>query len=193
MKIIGIGGTNGSGKDTLSEILAKDYGWLFVSASGDLIIPELKKRGLELERKNMAALTAEWNRQQKGAVIDKAIEKFKRENKSKNFNGLVISSLRHPWEAERLHALGGVLVWIDADPKVRYRRVSKRGQGDKDQKTFEQFLAEEQAEREHAGDAATLNWQGVKDRADIFISNSTDSIEDFKHAAQKSPRVIIKI
>jgi len=63
MKIIGIGGTNGSGKDTLSQILADDYGWLFVSASGDLIIPELKRRGLPLERKYMAALTAEWNRE----------------------------------------------------------------------------------------------------------------------------------
>src|SRR5437868_13124462 len=152
MKIIGIGGTNGSGKDTLSQILAQDYGWLFVSSSGDLIIPELQKRGLPLERKQMAALTAEWNRAQKGAVVDKAIEKFNNESKSRQFNGLVVSSLRHPWEADRVHELGGQIVWIDADPKTRYDRIFNRAQGDKDKKTFTQFLAEEKQEMNNTGD-----------------------------------------
>lgn len=190
MKLIGVGGTNGSGKDTLSQILADDYGWLFVSASGDLIIPELKRRGLPLERKNMAALTAEWNREiSKGAVIDKAAEKFGEQSKSKNYNGLVISSLRHPWEAERVHDLGGIIVWIDADPKIRYERIFNRGQGDKDKKTFEQFMAEEQAEMQHSGDEATLNMAGVKALADIFLTNDTDNLEDFKQAVQKALKI----
>jgi dephospho-CoA kinase len=184
MKIIGIGGTTGSGKDTLSQILAEDYGWRFISVSHDLIIPVLKKRGLPLERKNMAALTAEWNREiNQGAVIDKAVEKFKKEAPEK-FAGLVISSIRHPWEVDRIHELGGKIVWLDADPKLRYERIFSRGQGDKDKKTFEQFLAEEESEKHHNGDEATLNWQGVKDRADIFLTNDTDDIEAFKQKAQ---------
>jgi cytidylate kinase len=187
MKIIGIGGTNGSGKDTLSQILADDFGWLFVSASGDLIIPELKRRGLPLERKYMAALTAEWNREiSKGAVVDKAIEKFEQMSKSHEYEGLVISSIRHPWEADRVHELAGRIIWVDADSKIRYDRIFNRGQGDKDKKSFERFLAEEQTEKEHAGDEATLNWQGVKDRADIFISNDSNDIEEFKRIAQKA-------
>jgi len=187
MKIIGIGGTNGSGKDALSEILARDYGWLFVSSSRDLIIPELKRRGLPLEREQMAALTADWRRRRgKGAVVDKAIEEFKKQSKAHKFNGLVISSLRHPWEADRVHELKGQVVWVDADPKVRYQRIYNRGQGDKDQKSFKQFLAEEQAEKVHTGDEATLSWQGVKDRADIFLTNDTDNLEDFKKTTQKA-------
>lgn len=187
MKIIGIGGTNGSGKDTLSEMLAKDYGWLFISSSRDLIIPELKRRGLPLEREQMAALTAEWRRQRgKGAVVDKAIEKFKERSKSHKFNGLVISSLRHPWEAARVHELRGQIVWLDADPKLRYDRIFNRGHGDKDQKSFEQFLAEEQAEMSHSGDEATLNWLGVKAVADIFITNHNNDFQAFKKAAQKA-------
>jgi dephospho-CoA kinase len=187
MKIIGIGGTNGSGKDTLSDILAKDYSWLFISGSRDLIIPELKKRGLPLEREQMAALTAEWRRESGGsATVTRAVELFSERNKNGKYKGLVISSLRHPWEADEVHELGGKVVWVDADPKIRYERIANRVQGDKDNKTFEQFLAEEQAEKEHTGDAATLNWQGVKDRADIFIANDSNNIEDFKKAAQKA-------
>ena len=187
MKVIGVGGTNGSGKDTLSHILASDYDWLFVSVSADLIIPELKRRGLPLERENMAALTAEWNRQiSPGAVVDKAIERFQQMSGSHEYQGMAISSIRHPWEAERIHELGGQVVWVDADPKVRYQRVFSRGQGDKDRKSYEQFLAEEQAEQHHAGDEATLNWQGVKDRADIFLTNDSDDIEQFKQKAQQA-------
>ncbi len=187
MKIIGIGGTNGSGKDTLSQILADDYGWLFVSVSGDLIIPELIKRGLPLEREQMAALTAEWNRKiSKGAVIAKAVEKFNESSKTKKYNGLVISSIRHPWEADRIHNLGGKLVWVDADPKLRYNRIFNRGQGDKDKKSFALFQVEEQTEKDHAGDEATLSWQGVKDHADFFIKNDSNDFEAFKQTVQKA-------
>jgi dephospho-CoA kinase len=187
MKIIGIGGTNGSGKDTLSEILAMEHGWFFVSVSGDLIIPELKKRNLPLEREQMAALTAEWNREiSKGAVVDKAVERFNEESKVRKFGGLVISSIRHPWEVDRIHSFGGTVVWVDADPKVRYDRISNRGQGDKDNKAFQEFLEEEEKEKSHSGDAATLNWQAVKEQADIFITNNSNDLEVFKKIVQKA-------
>lgn len=191
MKIIGIGGSNGAGKDLLSQILADDYGWLFVSASGDLIIPELKRRGLPLEREHMAALTAKWNRENKGAVIDKAVELYQQKADNQAYKGLVISSIRHPWEVNRIHELDGQIVWVDADPKIRYERIYKRSQGDKDKKTFDQFLAEEQAEMNHAGDEATLNMSAVKASADIFINNDSNDIADFKHSVEKALAGII--
>lgn len=183
MKLIGVGGTNGSGKDTLSQILAEDYGWLFISASEDLLIPELKKRGQPVERQNMRSLSAEWRRDfGLGAIIDKAVKKFD----SKKYKGLVISSLRNYGEADRVHEFGGKVVWVDADPKVRYERIFSRKQGDKDDKTYEEFLAEELAEKDHAGDEATLNWQGVKDRADIFLTNDSNDIADFRKAVAEA-------
>lgn len=183
IKIIGIGGTNGSGKDTVSQVLV-DNGWLFISSSADLLIPELKKRGLPLEREEMAALGAEWRREfGMGVLVDKGWEVYK--SAGNNYKGLVISSLRHPGEADRIHGLGGNVVWVDADPKVRYDRIHSRGQGDKDRKTYEQFLAEEKAEMTHSGDAATLNAAAVKDKADINIQNNGNDIDAFKLKVKK--------
>jgi dephospho-CoA kinase len=191
MKLIGIGGTNGAGKDVLSDLLADEYGWLFISASRDLIIPELKKRGLPLERQNMAAISTEWRRQDRDGVISKAVDKFNQENKGDKYKGMVISALRHPWEADAVHRLGGKVVWVDADPKIRYDRIFNRGQGDKDNKTFEQFLAEEEAERDHGEDKANLSWQAVKDRADYFIDNDTDSLGEFKKKVEKQLKPLL--
>ncbi len=189
MKIIGVSGTNGSGKDTVSHFLA-EKGWLFISASGDLIIPELQRRGLPIERKNMADLTTEWRKQSGSApIIDKAVEAFN--SKSGKYIGLVVSSLRHPGEADRIHELGGQVVWTDASAKVRYERIYNRGQGVKDQKTFEQFLAEEQAEMSHSGDEATLNMAAVKDRADIFLDNNQNDLEIFKNQVEQALSYIL--
>ena len=182
LQILGIGGSNGSGKDLLSEMLEKEHGWLFISSSRDLIIPELERRGSPIERENMADLTREWRKTMgKGAVIDNAIEMFNNLGGSAKFNGLVISSIRHPWEAERIHELGGRVIWVDADPNIRYERIYNRGHGSKDKKSYKQFLVEEQAEmNHHSDDHTTLNMAGVKAIADIFLINDTNDIEVFK-------------
>lgn len=189
MKIIGIAGTNGSGKDTLGKILAHDFGWFFVSVS-DLLRQELKKQNLPIERNNLRALSAEWRRQfGNGVLIDKACEVY--EKQARNFKGLAVSSLRNFGEADRVHMLGGKVIWLDAEPKLRYQRIYSRRRGSEDQKTFEQFLAEEQAEKHHTTDKATISWQGVKDRADIFIINDSNDINGFGETVQKALKTIL--
>jgi dephospho-CoA kinase len=184
LKIIGIGGTNGSGKDTVGQMLAEHHGWLFVSVT-DILRDGLSKQGLPIERENLRNLSAEWRRQSGlGVLIDKSVEQFK--TQAGKHTGLAIASLRNPGEADRIHELGGRVVWVDADPKVRYQRIYSRQRSTEDKKTYEQFLAEEQAEMNHSGDEATLNMAGVKERADIFLQNDTDDLEAFKKAAEKA-------
>lgn len=183
MIIIGLSGTNGSGKDTVAHMLVERHGFFFASAS-DMLGDELKIRGLPLERANKSALSTEWRRKRGlGAVIDVAIELAHK----KGANKLVVGSLRNPGEADRLHELGGIVVWVDADSKVRYARIASGNRGRvEDQKTYEQFIAEEQAEMQYSGDETTLNMSGVKQKSDIFIVNDGSDVDGFKNQAEKA-------
>lgn len=182
MIIIGLSGTNGSGKDTVGHLFAEAHGFLFADAT-QMLGDELTQRGLSHERENKAALSAEWRRQYgMAAIVDKAVESFKKGN----YKGLIVGSLRHPGEADRVHEFGGTVIWVDADPEVRYARITKNSRGRvEDQKTFEEFLAEQEREMHPTGDAATLNIAAVKERADIFLDNNGNDIEAFKLQAIK--------
>lgn len=182
LKIIGIAGTNGSGKDSLGQILAKRHGWLFVSVT-EILRDEARKRGLPIERKTLWTISAEWRREKGlGVLMDKAVEIF--EKSRGEYKGLAIASLRNPGEADRIHELGGKVVWVDADPKVRYERTESRSRSPEDHKTFEEFLVIQQAEMHQGGDDATLSLVGVKAKADIFLQNN-GSLEDFKKTIQE--------
>jgi len=94
--------------------------------------------------------------------------------------------LRNPHEADRVHELDGTVVWVDADPAVRYARIQAnaagRGRAGEDNKTFEQFLAEEAAEM-HApagADQAALSMAEVKEKADVFIKNNSNDLGDLQ-------------
>lgn len=182
MKIIGLSGTNGSGKDTVASMLAERHGF-FVGSATEMLGSELKRRALPTEREQKRTLSAEWRRQYGlGAIVDRAVE----EAKALGINKIVVGSLRNPGEADRVHELGGVMIWVDADPKVRYNRIQSADRGRiEDKKTYEEFLAEEQAEMQHSGDEATLNMSGVKAKVDMFLENSGDSIEEFMNKADE--------
>jgi dephospho-CoA kinase len=179
MKLIGLGGTNGSGKDLLGESLQELNNYLFVSVT-DILRDEAKKRGQPIERSVLREISAEWRRESGlGVLIDKAVKMFKQTDNGKH-DGLVIASLRNPGEADSVHELDGIVVWVDADPKVRYDRLTARQRSSEDNKTYEEFVAEEQAEMSHSGDEATLNSGGVKAKADIFIENNGNDLSEFK-------------
>jgi cytidylate kinase len=183
MILIGLAGTNGSGKDTIAHMLAEKYGFCFAGAT-EMLAAELKQRGLPTDRVHKSKLSAEWRREHgMAAIVDKGVILFE----SGDYQGLIVGSLRHPGEADRVHELGGTMLWIDADPHIRYERIIGGNRGRiEDQKSFEEFLADEAREMKPEGDAATLNMGAVKERADIFIQNDGNDIEAFKLQAEKA-------
>lgn len=188
--IIGIAGTNGAGKDTVGQMLADHHKYLFISVT-ELLRNEARRRGLPVEREVLRTISAEWRRELGlGVLVDKAVAEYEVQ-RDKYPSGVVLASLRNSGEADRLHELGGTMLWIDADPRVRYERVQankhSRGRSGEDDKTFEQFMSEESAEMQSiGGDAATLDMAAVKDKCDITIENSHEDLDAFRAHVEKS-------
>lgn len=174
MKLIGLSGTNGSGKDTVGHLLAERHNFLFISVT-EMLRDECRVRNIEINRENLRTISAEWRREGGlGVLIDKAMAVFGQADKK--YAGLVVASLRNPGEAVRVHELDGKVVWVDADPRVRYERIhnSHRGRDEEDNVSYDEFLAAEAAEMHQSGDTATLNMAGVRDLADVTILNESD-------------------
>lgn len=178
-QIIGIAGTNGSGKDTAGHMLADKHGYLFISVT-DLLRAEAQRRGQPIEREVLRDISAEWRRELGlGVLVDKAVAEY--QTVKDQYVGVVMASMRNPGEADRIHQLGGTMVWLDADARTRYDRVqanaAARNRAEEDNKTFEQFQAEEAAEMHSSGDAATLDGAAVKALCDISIMNDSPDLE----------------
>lgn len=186
--IIGIAGTNGAGKDTVGHMLADKHGYLFVSVT-DLLRKEAERRGLKVDRENLRSISAEWRRESGlGVLVDKAVAEY--DKAEDEYAGVVLASLRNPGEADRVHELGGTVIWIDADPRIRYDRVqaalSQRGRSGEDDMTFEQFKADEAVEMKRSGDSATLDLGAVKERSDITAMNNDKPQDEFLKDVERS-------
>jgi cytidylate kinase len=192
--LVGICGTNGSGKDALGFIMAEEFGFLFISVT-DLLREECRQRNLPVERENLRMISTEWRREHGlGVLVDKAVEAYN--NSDMKFEGLVMASLRNPGEVERLHELGGKQIWTDADPKIRYERIqnANRGRDEEDSKTFEEFLSEEQAEmHSQNGDKATLDMATVKDMSDVFVKNNYATMPEFQAAVTPQLKTALEL
>ena len=188
--LIGLSGTNGSGKDSVGRILAEQYNYWFFGFT-ELFREECKRRGIPAARENLRMISAQWRRESGMAtLIDRSLELYKKMDGQ--YAGVVVSSLRNPHEADRIHQLGGIVLWVDADPKLRYDRIqsnaASRGRSQEDNKTFEQFLQEEHAEM-HApagSDEAVISTALVKERADIFLTNNDSGLDTLQKHLSKA-------
>lgn len=180
-RIIGVAGTNGSGKDTLGDILHEERGYVVVSLS-DILRAELTRDGLEHTRENLSGRSRQIREEEgDGAMSRRAIEM-----QNNTSNGLVITSIRTPGEVDAIHAAGGIVVWIDADQRLRYDRIVAAGRGRvTDEIGFEEFLRQERDEMSPTPQGGGLNMNGVKSRADVTIINEFSSLAAYREHLQK--------
>lgn len=187
--IYGIAGTNGSGKDSLIELLA-EHGFLAFNTSNSLrqiaqaVFQSTDRGGNDapMGRVGNAFRTAYPGGMVELGLLDWWLRAgvLPADLQPK---GLVIGSIRGIGEAERLKAAGGKLVVVDADPKIRYLRLARRGRAD-DHVTFEQFMAKEAADMAVGEtDPTKFGMAAVINMADLTVENNGDDLEAFKAEA----------
>ncbi|MCL1851054.1 MAG: AAA family ATPase [Bacteroidetes bacterium] len=168
MKIIGITGTIGAGKGTIVDYLVNNYGFKHYSVRGYLI-KEAQKQTLPLNRDTYVMLANQLRENHSPSFI---IDELYKEAEKNGINA-IIESIRTPGEIASLRTKKDFTLWaVDADPKIRYARISAR-QSETDHISFETFLANEQREM-HTNDPTKQNLAECIRQADSLFVNNGD-------------------
>lgn len=161
--IVGITGTNGSGKGTVVDYLVAK-GFKHYSARR-FIVEEVKRRSLPLDRSVIATVANEMRAQHGPAYV---IEQLYNQAAADGGDA-VIESVRVEAEAQFLKENGAVLFAVDADRKARYERILARG-SITDQVSFEKFCEQENTELRNS-DSSKQNIVAVMGMADQHLQN----------------------
>jgi dephospho-CoA kinase len=166
MITIGITGTLGAGKGTVVKYLIERYNFVHYSARA-FLTTELEKRGLPINRDTMVMLANELRAEHHpGYMIEMLCKEAQKVGKN-----AVIESIRTPGEIETLHnTCTGRLFAVDADPRVRYERITER-KSSTDHVSFEKFLADEAREMQST-DPNKQNLAACMQKADVIFTNS---------------------
>jgi dephospho-CoA kinase len=145
MRIIGVVGQNGSGKDEVVKYLRDQHGVPFLS-SGEMVRALAAKRGLEATRENLGRLTdEEFRLHGPGIFIRRVIEEIA----ARGWLQAGITGIRSPEDIAILReAYKDKFTLIDVfvtDPRLRFERMTRRGEG-RDPLDYPQFLAQEESE-----------------------------------------------
>lgn len=175
--ILGISGTIGAGKGTAVSYLIKKYGFTHFSAR-NFLLEQIRKEGLPSTRDVMYSVANKLRLQHSPSYIIECLY-----TQAKERGGYaVIESVRTIGEANFLKEHSARILAIDADHKVRYRRIKQRGLST-DHVSFEEFSAQEEAEMNNT-DPNKQNISGVIKMADFLIDNNF-SYKDFSNKLEK--------
>ncbi len=127
VKVIGLTGSIGAGKDVVSKYLVSKYGYIQITI-GDVVREAMKKKGLEITRENSDAFSQEM-RDKFGADywIKQCVKK------AKNYPKSVIDGVRLPSDNDAIKSEFGkdyILLKVDAEPMIRFQRLQSRGRSD---------------------------------------------------------------
>jgi dephospho-CoA kinase len=166
MIIIGITGTLGAGKGTIVEYLVNNRGFKHYSVR-QFLIEEIEKKGLPVNRDTMTEVANNLRANHTSSYIIEQLYK-----KAVNSGGnAIIESIRTPGEVDYLKKQGEFyLIAVDADPKVRYQRITLRA-SETDKISFDTFIANEKREFT-TSDPNKQNLSRCIELADIVLMNN---------------------
>lgn len=168
-KIIGLVGETGSGKDAFCQYVKKVFKEpVFCFRFSDPLTQVLKIFFDEIKKEDQQWLGIVLRQRFGDDILANALLKKIKGLKK----GLIIfNGIRYWEELELLKKLRGKLIYITAEPKIRWQRVRKRGEKKDDFASFEKFLEKEKAKTE-------LLIPKIAQKADFKIENN-GSKKDF--------------
>jgi dephospho-CoA kinase len=184
--IIGIAGLQRSGKDTLADMLIKD-GYFGVSF-GDIVREFARERHADkpdpISVPNMTD-TSNWLREMHGpdVILQEALKRYKDAQKTKDYKGLVLYSVRAPAEVDWIFAHGGILIWVEASDDVRYQRAVEHKREGETVVSKEEYIAREALQwKPQPGIPveSQMNISYVKDKASAKVENNGNDIAAFR-------------
>lgn len=163
--IIGIAGTLATGKDTVAEHLAADFGYTHIS-TGDIVRELAMAEHGSIERPVLYE-TAKSHRKSEGAgfLVKRALEEPA---------PVVVTGLRSLGEAAEIKAHGGTLLFIDAPVEVRYERMVSRQRDNETALTLEGFKQNEAKEWYAGPEDSDFNLRDIEKMSDIVIDNALE-------------------
>lgn len=186
VRIIGVGGRDRSGKDTVADVLmeAGFFGFSF----GDYTRDQARKRHADdpnpISVANMTE-TSNWLREQHGAdvILQAALQAYHDAvADGKQYKGLVLYSLRAPVEVDFVLSHGGELVWVESTDEVRLERRLANQRPGEPVPTMESMLAQEALQADPQPgipEAVQMNLNYVKAHATITIENNGNDLAAF--------------
>ena len=157
MKVIGVIGMNGSGKDEVLKYLKEKHGVPFLS-TGDMVREIAARGGRPSDRTTLQKISDSYFREYGQGCFVKMVAEKVREN---GWPVAGISGVRSPHDVQLLkEILGRSFVLIEVfvtDPRVRFERMRRRG-AERDTDSYERFLELDRGEEQvfHVGEAARL-------------------------------------
>ncbi|MBI2024727.1 MAG: AAA family ATPase [Candidatus Harrisonbacteria bacterium] len=191
--IIGLVGKPGAGKSTfkstLEAVMREDDFWPSVGTVkfSDSLFETLKHYGIPTTRENLQWLGQQLESKRADAVTVGFLNKMREteENPRKRYEIIIADGVRWLPDETAIREMGGIMVYIMADPALRYERVKTRREKESDEsKTWEEFLKEDQAPNE-------IHVHEIGCRTDFKIDNNC-TIDGYKIQARQFYQEFIK-
>lgn len=178
--IIGITGTIGAGKGTVTEYLVTEKKFERFAVSDTFLAGEARRRGLEPTRQARHDIANEFRAKGPTELME-ALYKMALPAIMAGKN-VIIEPQHTVAEVEFIQSKGGVVLGVDADIRVRYERIRQRG-SEKDKVTFEEFAYFDELEAA-SDDPNRNNLRASSAAADVHLKNN-GSLEELHVAIEE--------
>lgn len=185
--IAGVGGPDRGGKDTLAKAFIEVgfFGFSFGDAVREHAFKRHKDKSDPISVANMTE-TANHLRTLHGAdvILKQALTDYESEVKAgKQYEGIVLYSVRAPIEADFILEHEGDIFWVYADDQIRLKRRNDNVRNGESQVTMEQMLAQEALQTKPQPGTpveAQMDLTYIKEHATVMIENNGNDLAAFE-------------